>query len=64
MDKNDSNASGALQRSMELDKITIDTDKMSITIELEDYWYYVDMVEDLVRCPRLNLLLIGLKVNQ
>lgn len=42
LDKNDSNASGALQRSMDLDKITIDTDKMSVTIELEDYWYYVE----------------------
>lgn len=42
LDKNDSNASGALQRSMDLDKITIDTDKMSVTIQLEDYWYYVE----------------------
>lgn len=42
LDKNDSNASGSLQRSMNLDKITIDTDKMSVTIELEDYWYYVE----------------------
>lgn len=40
--KNDSNASGALQRSMILDEIVIDDKRMSVTIELEDYWYYVE----------------------
>ena len=40
--KNDSNASGALQRSMVLNDIVIDDKRMSVTIELEDYWYYVE----------------------
>lgn len=40
--KNDSNASGALQRSMVLNDIVIDDKKISVTIELEDYWYYVE----------------------
>lgn len=40
--KNDSNASGALQRSMILNDIVIDDKKISVTIELEDYWYYVE----------------------
>ena len=39
---NDSNASGTLQRSMKLNDIVIDDKKMSVTIELEDYWYYVE----------------------
>ena len=39
---NDSNASGALQRSMVLNDIVIDDKRMSVTIELEDYWYYVE----------------------
>lgn len=39
---NDSNASGALQRSMVLDDIVIDDKQMKVTIELEDYWYYVE----------------------
>lgn len=42
LDKNDSNASGALQRSMELDKIVIDDRMMKVTISLEDYWYYLE----------------------
>lgn len=42
LDKNDSNASGALQRSMELDKIVVDDGKMSVTISLADYWWYVE----------------------
>jgi hypothetical protein len=42
LNKNDSNASGQLQRSMNLDKIVIDDNKMRITIELEDYWYYLE----------------------
>lgn len=40
--KNDSNASGALQRSMVLDDIVIDDKQMRVTIELEDYWWYVE----------------------
>lgn len=40
--ENDSNASGQLQRSMKLDNIVIDEKQMSVTIELEDYWYYVE----------------------
>jgi hypothetical protein len=40
--KNDSNASGALQRSMVLNDIVIDDKNISVTIELEDYWYYVE----------------------
>lgn len=40
--ENDSNASGQLQRSMKLDKIVIDEKQMRVTVELEDYWYYVE----------------------
>lgn len=40
--ENDSNASGQLQRSMKLDKIVIDEKQMKVTIELEDYWWYVE----------------------
>lgn len=39
---NDSNASGTLQRSMVLDDIVIDDKQMKVTIELEDYWWYVE----------------------
>lgn len=42
LNANDSNASGALQRSMELNEIVIDGEKMSVTISLEDYWWYVE----------------------
>lgn len=42
LDKNDSNASGALQRSMDKDKIVIDDRMMKVTISLEDYWYYLE----------------------
>lgn len=40
--ENDSNASGQLQRSMKKDKIVIDEKQMRVTVELEDYWYYVE----------------------
>lgn len=40
--ENDSNASGQLQRSMDRDKIVIDEKQMRVTVELEDYWYYVE----------------------
>lgn len=42
--ENDSNASGQLQRSMksDKDKIVIDEKQMRVTVELEDYWYYVE----------------------
>lgn len=42
LQKNDSNASGELQRSMELNEIKIDSNKMSVTISLADYWWYVE----------------------
>lgn len=42
LEKKDANASGALQRSMELDKIVIDDKEMRVTISLEDYWYYLE----------------------
>lgn len=42
LEKKDANASGALQRSMELDKIVIDDKEMRVTISLEDYWWYVE----------------------
>lgn len=40
--KKDAVASGNLSNSMELDKITITDEKMSVTISLADYWYYVE----------------------
>lgn len=40
--ENDSNASGQLLRSMKLDNIVIDEKQMRVTVELEDYWYYVE----------------------
>ena len=42
LEKKDANASGTLQRSMELDKIVIDDEQMRVTISLEDYWWYVE----------------------
>lgn len=59
-----SNASGSLAESIVVDKITIDEASYSVTVSLNDYWYYVENGRQAGKFPPISKIEEWVKVKK